>query len=156
MLFAIHLLGCSCAVRVSLTGGGFRLRFPTFEITIVRSSMRRSDRHLTVSHLWFLFYFVASYCFVHVEINNFSGAVFLFFVVVSVTISGAYSIYNRNESRRNKRYTVLKYKHKRKTGYMFAIDISSIYTNICAAFIIEFVVVFTLLLLLLLLLPIVL
>lgn len=35
-LFGIHLLGCSCAVRVSLTGGGFRLRFPTFEITIVR------------------------------------------------------------------------------------------------------------------------
>lgn len=40
-----------------------------------------------------------------------------------------------------------KYKYKRKTGYMFAIDISSdvyIHECICAAFIIEFVVVFSL------------
>lgn len=64
MLFAIHLLGCSCAVRVSLTGGGFRLRFPTFEITIVRSSMRRSDRHLTVLPTIPLVIFVLFCCFV--------------------------------------------------------------------------------------------
>lgn len=33
-MFDFHLLGCSCTGRASLTGGGFRLRLPTFEITI--------------------------------------------------------------------------------------------------------------------------
>lgn len=68
-----HLLGCSCTGRASLTGGGFRLRLPTFEITIFSPPLSNYPHNSTInlinlvfSSLLFTFIFrFCQYFFVH-------------------------------------------------------------------------------------------